>query len=159
MQAGILQNTGESHAEMRVMLDNGQIYEHRGKLLFADVTVDQTTGTISLRAEFPNPNHVLLPGMYVSALLDVAQKEDAITVPQDAVRRELDGKAFVMVVGDDNRVEKRVVTTLRTIGNNWLIGEELKGGEKVIVEGTQRVVIIPGQPAPVVNPQPAMNRN
>ncbi len=158
MQAGILQNTGKSHAEMRVVLDDGQTYEHPGKLLFADVTVDQTTGSISLRAEFPNPNHTLLPGMYVSALLDVAQKENAITVPQDAVRRETDGTPFVMLVGGGNRVEKRPVTTLRTYGNDWLIGEGLRGGEQVIVEGTQRVTIIPGQPAPVVNPQPAANR-
>ena len=158
MQAGILQNTGESHAEMRVRLDNGHIYEARGKLLFADVTVDQTTGSISLRAEFPNPHHVLLPGMYVSALLDVAQKEGAITIPQDAVRREIDGTPFVMLVNPDGVVEKRVVTTIRTLGNKWLIGEGLSGGETVIVEGTQRVNFIPGAPAPRVDPKPASNR-
>ncbi len=152
MQAGILQNTGQSYAEMRVVLDNGQVYEHPGKLLFADVTVDQTTGSISLRAEFPNPNHVLLPGMFVRALLDVAQKDDAVTVPQLALMREIDGRAFVLVVNDDNSVEKRYVTTLRTIGNQWLIGEGLQGGERIVVDGTQRIRFVPGAPAPVVTP-------
>ncbi len=158
MRAGILQNTGESHAEMRLVLDNGKAYDHPGKLLFADVTVDQTTGTISLRAEFPNPDNVLLPGMFVGALLDVAHIRDAITVPQNALRRETDGSAYVFVVGGENRVEKRNVATLRTYGNDWLIGEGLKGGGTVIVEGVQRVSVVPGQPGPVVNPQPAAGR-
>ncbi len=151
MQAGVLQNTGESYAEMRVVLDNGVVYSEKGKLLFADVTVDQTTGSISLRAEFPNPDHILLPGMYVTALLDVAQKDDAILVPQEALTREADGTAFVMVVGPDNTVEKRRVTTVRTIGNDWLLGDGLAGGERIITEGGQRVLFVPGRPAPQVN--------
>lgn len=154
MQAGILQNTGESYAEMRVRLDNGQEYQARGKLLFADVTVDQTTGSISMRAEFPNPQHVLLPGMFVTALLDVAQKKDAVTVPQRALIREPDGSAYVMVVAADGSVEKRPVTTIRTIGDKWLVGSGVRGGETVVVDGTQRIRFIPGAPAPKVRPLP-----
>lgn len=152
MQAGILQNTGESYAEMRVMLGNGEVYELPGKLLFADVTVDQTTGSISLRAEFPNPKHVLLPGMYVRALLDVAQKEGAITVPQRALIRNPDGSAYVLVVREDGTVARQNVTTIRTIDDKWLIGEGLKGNEQVVIDGIQRIRFVPGQPAPKVKP-------
>lgn len=150
MQAGILQNTGESHAEMRLVLDNGQTYKHTGKLLFADVTVDQTTGSISLRAEFPNPEHLLLPGMYVVAMLDVAQKQGAVTIPQTSLHREPDGSAYVFIVNQDNTVEKRYVTTIRTIGDKWLIGDGLSGNEQLVIEGTQRIRIIPGNPPPTV---------
>jgi RND family efflux transporter, MFP subunit len=150
MQAGILQNTGKSYAEVRLMLDNGTTYNHIGKLLFADVTVDQTTGSISLRAEFPNPEHLLLPGMYVVAMLDVAQKQGAVTVPQTALHREADGSAYVFIVNQDSTVEKRYVTTIRTIDDKWLIGDGLSGNEQLVVEGTQRIRIIPGNPPPTV---------
>jgi len=152
MRAGILENTGKSHAEIRLLLDNGKPYGETGKLLFADVTVDQTTGSISLRAEFPNPNHTLLPGMYVVALLDVAQKSDAITVPQRALMRDPDGTPFVLMVKDGGEVEKHYVTTIRTIDNKWLIGEGLEGGERIIVDGTQRVRFMLNAPAPKVTP-------
>ena len=158
MQAGILNNTGQSYAEMRLILDNGQEYNEVGRLLFADVTVDQTTGSISLRAEFPNPHHVLLPGMYVAARLDVAQKKDAITVPQRALMREMDGTAYVLLVKDGGEVEKRKVTTIRTVGSKWLLGGGLNGGDKVIVDGSQRVRFIPGAPAPRVTPVMVENK-
>ena len=154
MQAGILQNTGESYAEMRVVLDNGEVYKSRGKLLFADVTVDQTTGSISLRAEFPNPHHILLPGMFVKALLDVAQKNDAITIPQRAAAREADGSLIALVVGKDGAVERRKIHAVRSIGDKWLIDEGLRPGEMVIVEGGSRIRFVPGQDAPKVNPVP-----
>ncbi len=152
MQAGILQNTGESYAEMQVVLENGQVYAERGKLLFADITVDQTTGSITLRAQFPNPKHTLLPGMYVRALLDVAQKHDAITVPQRALMREIDGAAYVYVATADNAVEKRPVATVRTVGDKWLIREGLRAGDRVVVDGFQRIRIVPGAPAPKITP-------
>lgn len=152
MQAGILQNTGESHAEVRLMLSNGQVYSEIGKLLFADITVDRTTGSISLRAEFPNPNHVLLPGMYVTALLDVAEKQDAITVPQRSLMRELDGSAYVFVVDDSGEVEKRPVTVIRSVDDKWLIGSGLDGSENVVIDGIQRIRFMPGAPAPRVQP-------
>ena len=154
MQAGILQNTGRSYAEMRVLLDNGEVYKERGKLLFADVTVDQTTGSISLRAEFPNTNHVLLPGMFVKALFDVAQKNDAITVPQRAAFREADGTLSVMVVGPDGSVERRPIKTVRSVDNKWLLESGLQPGDQVIIEGGQRLHFVPGGPAPKVKPVP-----
>ena len=157
MRVDFLQNTGDSHAEVRIIVDTDEneediYYPETGKLLFADVTVDQTTGSISLRAEFPNPNHLLLPGMFVRAVLDVTQKNDAITVPQLALMREADGTAFVMVVGDDGTVEKRKVDAVRTIGSKWLVADGLSGGEKVVVDGTQRIMFVPGTPAPKVAP-------
>ncbi len=151
LQAGILQNTGESYGEMTVVLDNGKVYGEKGKLLFADVTVDQTTGTINLRAEFPNPDHVLLPGMFVKALLAVAHEEDAVTVPQRALSRNSEGSAYVLVVKPDGTAEQRHVTTVRTTGDDWLLSDGLAPGEKVVVEGSQRIRIIPGAPAPKVN--------
>ena len=150
--ASILENTGEAHADLRIVLDNGSIYEETGKLLFADVTVEQTTGSISLRAQIPNPKHTLLPGMYVSVLVDVERIPNAITIPQRALMREPDGSAYVFAVGDDNSVTKRAVTAPRTAGETWLVSEGLKPGDKVVVDGTQRINIVPNMPAPKVNP-------
>ncbi len=150
--AGILGNTGESHAEMRVTLDNGVEYKEAGQLLFADVTVDQTTGSISLRAQFPNPDHVLLPGMYVYAKLTVNTIPDAIAVPQRSLMRNPDGSAYVYLVHPDNSVEKRAVDAPRTIGEEWLITNGLQPGDKIVVDGVQRIRFIPGAPAPQVTP-------
>ncbi len=151
MQAGILRNTGESYGAMSLVLDNGKTYEEKGKLLFADVTVDQTTGTINLRAEFPNPNQVLLPGMFVKAHLEVERHQDAITAPQRALMRKPDGSAYVLVVKKDDTVEQRPVTTVRTTGEDWLLSDGLSAGERVVVEGSQRIRVLPGAPAPKVN--------
>ncbi len=153
--AAALENTGESHAEMRLVLDDGTVYSETGRVLFADVTVDQTTGSISLRAEFPNPRHVLLPGMYVSALLDVDRIPDAITIPQRALMRDPDGSAFVYAVSPDNTVAKRPVAAPRTVGEAWLVAEGLAAGDRIVVDGVQRIRIVPGAPAPKVNPVPA----
>ncbi|MDR1519865.1 MAG: efflux RND transporter periplasmic adaptor subunit [Planctomycetota bacterium] len=150
LRAGVLQNTGQSHAAVRLTLDNGQPYPETGKLLFADVTVDQSTGSISLRAEFPNPNHVLLPGMFVTAVLDMAQKSGAITIPQRALLREPDGGAYVLLAGAGGAVEKRPVKPLRAIGAKWLIGDGLAAGEKVVVDGFHLIRFPPGGPAPRV---------
>lgn len=153
--AEALQNTGESHAEMRLVLDDGSVYAETGKVLFADVTVDQTTGSISLRAEFPNPKHILLPGMYVSARLDVRKIPDAITIPQRSLMRNPDGSAFVYAVLADNSVEKRAVSAPRTVGESWLVTQGLAAGDRIVTDGSQRIRIMPGAPAPKVNPAPA----
>jgi membrane fusion protein (multidrug efflux system) len=150
LRAGVLQNTGQSHAAVRLTLDNGQPYPETGKLLFADVTVDQSTGSISLRAEFPNPNHVLLPGMFVTAVLDMAQKSGAITIPQRALLREPNGGAYVLLAGAGGAVEKRPVKPLRAIGAKWLIGGGLAAGEKVVVDGFHLIRFRPDGPAPRV---------
>lgn len=151
-QYEFMRNTGESHAVMRLVLDSGKQFDQEGNVLFADVTVDQTTGSISLRAEFPNPDHTLLPGMYVKALLDISHIPDAITVPQLALFREATGEAYVMVVNSANEVEQRKVIAPRTTGGKWLITDGLSAGERIVVDGTQRIRFIPGQPAPKVNP-------
>lgn len=150
LDSGLLQNTGTGHAPIRLVLEDGTPYPHTGEVLFSDVTVDETTGSITLRSKFPNPDADLLPGMYVKAILDVAQKQDAIAVPQQSLIRNADGSAFVYVVGDDGTVERRTVTVMRALTNRWLISDGLKGGEKIVVEGIQRIRFVPNAPAPKV---------
>lgn len=152
MDKGILQNTGQGKGVVRLVLENGDKYAHDGEILFSEVTVDQSTGSVAIRAVFPNPDWDLLPGMYVKAIVGVAQKDGAITVPQPGLFRNPDGSAFVYVVGDDGTVEKRAVAIVRDLKDSWLIDEGLKEGEKVIVEGSQRVRFVSGSPAPKVKP-------
>lgn len=149
---GKLSNTGESHGAVRLVLEDGTPYPHEGKILFSEVTVDQSTGTVSLRAEFPNPNWVLLPGMYLKATIDVGRIDGAVTVPQQALMRNADGSAMVYVVQGDGTVERRTVKTSRAVKDKWLIDEGLRDGEQVIVEGIQRVRFVAGSPDPKVNP-------
>jgi membrane fusion protein (multidrug efflux system) len=117
-------------------------------LLFSDLTVDETSGQVTLRAEFPNPDHLLLPGMYVRARVEQAVNEKTITIPQQAVSRTPDG-AVVMVVGPDNKVAARPVKTGNASGNSWIVTDGLKEGDQVIVEGLQKV-----QPGAPVKPVP-----
>lgn len=152
LDKGLLENTGEGHGTVELILENGDHYNHEGKILFSEVTVDQSTGSVSLRAEFPNPNWDLLPGMYVKALVSFAQKKNAITVPQAALMRNPDGSAMVYVVGADGTVERRNVVTLQALKDRWLLDKGLNDGEKIIVEGLQRVIFVPGSPAPKVKP-------
>lgn len=149
---GQLQQAGANGARVKLILDDGTEYPQEGTLQFSDVTVDQSTGSITIRAVFPNPNHDLLPGMYVRAMLETAQKEQAILVPQQGVTRTPQGVATVLVVAKDGTVSQREIKTLSTIGDKWLVTSGLKAGEKVIIEGSQRVRIIPGAPAPKVTP-------
>ncbi|WP_151639384.1 efflux RND transporter periplasmic adaptor subunit [Noviherbaspirillum aerium] len=137
MSAGRLQKAGKDEARVTVVTEDGEIYPHPGKLLFSDQTVDPSTGAITLRALVPNPDRFLLPGMYVRARVEQAVREDAITLPQQAVQRLPNG-SFVMVVGDDNKVAARPVKAQSAIGDKWVVSEGLKGGERVIVEGFQK---------------------
>ena len=114
-----------------------------GTLLFSDITVDESTGAVSLRAKFPNPDRALMPGTFVRARLQQAVDEQAIAVPQQAVMRTNEG-AVVMVVGAEDKVEARSVTTASAIGDKWVIATGLKAGDRVIVEGLQK--IRPGMP-------------
>ena len=150
IDSGVLQNTGQGHAVIHLILEDGAAYVHTGEVLFSDVTVDETTGTINLRAQFPNPDLDLLPGMYVKAVIDIATKKDAFTVPQQSLIRNPDGSALVYVVAADGTVERRPVTVLRALADRWLLSDGLNGGERVVVEGIQRIRFIPGQPAPKV---------
>ena len=152
---GGLENSGKSHAEVELVLENGQSYPHRGRLLFADVTVDQSTGSISLRAEFPNPDRLLLPGMYVTAVLRAGRREGAVTIPQRSMFRDPEGRALVMLVAPDGTVSRRPVSPLRTLGDRWLIGSGLVAGDRVAVDGFHMIRFSPDGPAPRVDPAEA----
>lgn len=143
MEAGTLQqNAGK--ATVHLLLDNGSEYAQTGTLEFSDVTVDETTGSITLRAIFPNPQHNLLPGMFVRARLDSGVNTNALLVPQQGVTRNPRGEATAMVVGEGDKVEIRTLTTTQAIGTNWLVTAGLKEGDRVIVTGLQKVK--PGVP-------------
>ncbi len=124
---------------VRLKLEDGSIYPLEGKLKFAEIGVDQGTGSVVLRATFPNPDGKLLPGMFVHAELQSGIRPDAILVPQQAVSRDASGRASVWVVGADGVANPREVTTLRTVGNTWLVGDGLQAGEQVVTEGLQRL--------------------
>lgn len=139
LESGRLQRSGEGQAEVSLTLDDGSAYPLSGSLKFSEVHVDETTGSVTLRAEFPNPERKLLPGMFVHALLKEGTQQDALLVPQQAVVRDSRGQAGVWVVKADASVELREVETLRTVGNAWLIGKGIQSGEQVVTEGIQRV--------------------
>jgi membrane fusion protein (multidrug efflux system) len=141
--SGELESAGDGQAKVTLIMEDGIEYPHPGRLLFTDMTVDQATGAVILRAEFPNPDGFLLPGMYVRARLQQAVNENAITVPQQAVVRSAQG-ASVMVVGEDGKVAARPVEVGRTYQNTWIINSGLQAGERVIVEGLQKAR--PGAP-------------
>jgi len=140
------QNDGK--ANVTLLMQDGSSYAQTGTLEFSDVTVDETTGSITLRAIVPNPNHTLLPGMFVRARLDEGTNPNALLVPQQAVTRTPTGQATVMVVGADNKVESRPVTTSQAIGDKWLVTGGVKAGERVISTGLQRA-----KPGAQVTPQ------
>jgi membrane fusion protein (multidrug efflux system) len=144
---GKLKTAGKDEARVSLVTEDGQTYPQTGKLLFADVSVDQTTGSVSMRAEFPNPNRILLPGMYVRTRLDQGVNEAAITVPQQAVVRGTDG-ATVLLVGADNKVTAQPVKADAAQNGSWVISSGLKGGERVIVEGFQKA-----KPGATVTPE------
>ncbi|WP_445576971.1 solvent efflux RND transporter periplasmic adaptor subunit SrpA [Pseudomonas sp. E141] len=139
LESGRLQKTGENQAEVSLTLDDGSAYPIPGTLKFSEVSVDPTTGSVTLRAEFPNPNRKLLPGMFVHALLKEGVQQAAILVPQQAISRDTRGVPSVWVVKADNTVEAREVQTLRTVGNAWLISKGVSQGERIVTEGVQRV--------------------
>ncbi|WP_256659576.1 efflux RND transporter periplasmic adaptor subunit [Pseudomonas sp. H9] len=139
LASGRLQANGKDQAQVSLTLDDGTPYPLTGTLKFAEVSVDPTTGSVTLRAEFPNPERKLLPGMFVHAQLTEGEQQAAILVPQQAVGRDARGRPTAWVVKPDNSVEQRELQTLRTVGNAWLIGAGLKDGERVVTEGVQRV--------------------
>lgn len=120
-------------------LEDGSQYAHSGILQFQEVAVDESTGSVTLRATFPNPDGILLPGMYVRALLDEAINECALLVPHQGVQRDPKGNATAFIVTNENKIETRIITTERAIGDMWLISSGLRAGELVVVEGTNKV--------------------
>lgn len=148
LASGQLQNADEGEAKVRLVTADGRDYPHAGTLLFTDMTVDPSTGAVTLRAKFPNPDGFLLPGMYVRAELEQAVDQNAITIPQQALKRTGQG-AVVMVVNGGDAVESRPVTVGRAHENRWVITDGLKTGDRIIVEGLQKA-----QPGAIVKPSP-----
>ncbi len=145
LASGKLQATGNGQAtDVHVVLDDGSEYRHAGKLLFTDQTVDPTSGQVTLRAELPNPERLLLPGMYVRVRLQQAEVSGAVLLPQQAVTRGETGDT-VLVVGDDNKPAPRQIKIASSQDNQWLVTDGLKAGEKVIVSGFQKMMV-PGAP-------------
>ncbi len=124
---------------MAINLEDGSAYTHQGKLELTEVSVDKSTGSVTLRAIFPNPEHQLLPGMYVHASVDNGVDPVAILAPQQGITRDPKGNATALIVNSENKVERRDVTTEQVIGNRWLIGKGLYEGDRLIVEGTDKV--------------------
>ncbi|MEP6784429.1 MAG: efflux RND transporter periplasmic adaptor subunit [Sphingomonadales bacterium] len=139
----------DGNARVKLMLEGGMSYGPEGTLRFADVTVDPTTGSQIIRALFPNPNGLLLPGMYVRAQLVEGTQAKAMLVPQRAIGRDERGNATVLIVGKDNKVAPRVLQTVRTVGDSWLVTGGVRPGDKVIVEGGGYL-----RPGAVVTPSP-----
>ncbi|ECF6267592.1 multidrug efflux RND transporter periplasmic adaptor subunit AcrA [Salmonella enterica] len=126
-------------AKVDLVTSDGIKFPQSGTLEFSDVTIDQTTGSITLRAIFPNPDHTLLPGMFVRARLQEGTKPAALLVPQQGVTRTPRGDATVLVVGADNKVEIRQIVASQAIGDKWLVTDGLKAGDRVVVSGLQKV--------------------
>ena len=146
--AGKITSVGHNQAKVTLVTEDGRVYPEAGKLLFSDLTVDESSGAITLRAEFPNPQRTLLSGMYVRARLEQAVNEQAITLPQQAVMHGTDG-ASVLVVGADGKVAARPIKTESAQGDKWIVSQGLKAGEQVIVEGFQKT-----KPGATVKPVP-----
>jgi membrane fusion protein (multidrug efflux system) len=142
LAGGELESTGEM--PVTILLEDGSAYAHEGRLAFSEVTVDPTTGSYSLRVVVDNPDHLLLPGMYVRAVVGSGLREDAVLVPQQGIARDPKGNTTAMVVGKDGTVEVRPVKVSRTVGDQWLVESGLAAGDRVIVEGLQKIQ--PGMP-------------
>jgi membrane fusion protein (multidrug efflux system) len=137
--SGALKRSGENEAPIRLVLEDGTMYPHPGKLQFSGVTVNRGTGAVTLRAVVPNPDGVLMPGMYVRAQLESGVAENALLVPQQGVTRTPSGEASALVVGAGNKVERRVLKVDRAVGNRWQVLSGLQEGDLLIVDGLQRI--------------------
>ena len=149
LAAGQLESGGDGAAKVTLKLEDGSTYPLPGKLQFAEVNVSEGTGTVMLRAIFPNPQHLLLPGMYVHAALIEGVNRDGILVPQQAVSRNTHGDATVLLVGKGGKAELRIVETGPAIGDQWVVIAGLKAGDRVIVDNLQNV-----RPGAMVRPVP-----
>jgi len=146
-------------AQVRLKLPDGSDYGFTGTVEFSEVIVDQSTGSVTLRGRFPNPQSILLPGMYVTAQFAQAVQTSAILVPQQAINRDPQGNATLFVVGPGNRAVQRTVVAERTQGTDWVVTQGLAPGEKVITQGTANLKDgAPIKPAPQSAPQPIRAR-
>jgi membrane fusion protein (multidrug efflux system) len=145
---GMLQSAKPEQAQVSLRLEDGSAYPLPGTLKFSEVAVDPSTGSVTLRTIFPNPDQLLLPGMFVRAIIEEGVNEQAILVPQRGVTRNPTGSAMVMIVDAEEKVAARVIKVVRTVGDKWLVSEGLQAGDRVILEGTQKAR--PGTPVKVV---------
>jgi membrane fusion protein, multidrug efflux system len=148
LAAGKISDSGRDRAKAKLLLEDGTPYPIDGTLKFSDVTVDPSTGSLILRMEFPNPKHTLLPGMYVRTIIQEGTIPSAILAPQQGVSRDPKGNPVALIVNGEGKVEPRMLTIDRAIGNKWLITQGLKQGDRLIVEGIQKVR--PGVPVKAV---------
>ncbi|WP_200255491.1 efflux RND transporter periplasmic adaptor subunit, partial [Thiococcus pfennigii] len=139
LEDGRLERAGGEQPEVSLILEDGSTYEHTGRLEFSEVTVNARTGAVTMRARFPNPDSVLLPGMFVRAVVEEGLRPSAILVPQQGVQHDRRGNAVGLVVTEDGTVAQRTLETDRAMGNQWLIDRGLEPGDRLIVEGSQRV--------------------
>ncbi|KVQ39579.1 hemolysin D [Burkholderia cepacia] len=157
VQSGRLKTSGPGAAKVSLILEDGKTYSEPGKLQFSDVTVDQTTGSVTIRAVFPNPGKVLLPGMFVRARIEEGVNENAFLVPQIGVTHDQKGQAIAMVVNASNKVEPRPLKTTGMQGPNWVVEGGLQAGDHVIVQGVDKVrpgatvKTVPAQLAPAAD--------
>jgi membrane fusion protein (multidrug efflux system) len=149
LASGKLKRIGRDEARIKVLLEDGTAYPHPGRLSFSGVTVNPTSGAVTLRAILPNPEGLLMPGMYVRAQLEEAVDESAILVPQQSVTRTAKGDAMVLVVNAQGKVEQRPVAVGRVVGSQWMVDAGLNAGDRVIVEGFQKI-----KPGDEVKPRP-----
>jgi len=140
LASGQLQKAGTNEAVALLTLEDGSPYAEAGKVQFSEVTVDPGTASVTLRAVFPNPQRQLLPGMFVHALLKEGFNNQALLVPQQGVTHNQRGEPTALVVGNDNKVELRLLKADRPIGDKWLVTEGLHPGDRVIVEGLQKTI-------------------
>ena len=154
LDSGALTQVEPGAAQVKLYLDDGSLYPYPGKLLFAESSVERSSGQVTLRAEVPNPDGLLLPGMYVRVAVEQAREQGALLVPRQAIRRDASGAASVFVVDEAGTAQPRKVTPGRSIGNTTTIERGLSGGEMVIVDGFQKIG--PGAPVgPVCWTDPA----
>lgn len=152
LAAGRLDRSGEAQRVL-LMLEDGTRYPHEGRVQLTEVTVDPSSGSVTLRAKFPNPEGLLLPGMYVRTVVDEGSTPQGIVVPQSTVVRDRRGNPMARVVTADNKLEERPVVIARSVGTNWLVGEGLKAGDRLVLAGGQNVQ--PGTTVKVANETPA----
>jgi membrane fusion protein, multidrug efflux system len=138
LESGQVKKTGAIESKVKLLLEDGSAYPREGRLQFRDVTVDPTTGSVVLRLVFPNPDAVLLPGMFVRALVEEGVQEQAMLVPQQGVARDVKGNTTAMVVDGTGKIVVRPITVTRAIGSRWLVTSGLVDGDQVIVDGLQR---------------------
>lgn len=153
LEQGRLKYAGKEQNKVKIILEDGTVYPVEGTLQFKDVTVDPTTGSVTLRVIVPNPKGILLPGMFVRAVVKEGINKQAILVPQQAVFRDPKGNPFVYIVDRENKVQIRPIKVDRAIGDQWLVSEGLQVGEKVIIEGIQKIMPgVPVKPVPYIEP-------